>query len=160
MSVPRFWREIPERYTLQATRCGACQDVHFPAREVCPSCRRASIGKMTHVKLSGKGHILEWTRVHRPAPGYQLQVPYALAIVQTLEGPRITGQVVDTEPDRIEVGAPVQAVFRRLGSDGESGVIYYGTKWQVNPWETPPPEAESRKAKKDKKERKSRRRKN
>lgn len=140
MSVPRFWREIPERYALQATRCGACQAVHFPAREVCPTCRRASIGKMTPVKLSGRGHILEWTRVHRPAPGYAMQVPYALAIVQTIEGPRVTGQVVDSDPASIVVGAPVQATFRRLGADGESGVIHYGTKWLVVPGEKPAPD--------------------
>lgn len=131
MSVARFWREIPERYTLQASRCGSCQSVHFPAREVCPTCRRASIGKMTSIKLSGRGHILEWTRVHRAAPGYTFQVPYALALVQTEEGPLVTGQVVDSDPTLVHAGAAVQSVFRRLGADGESGVIHYGTKWTV-----------------------------
>ncbi|MCA1819829.1 MAG: zinc ribbon domain-containing protein, partial [Halobacteriales archaeon] len=83
MSVPRFWREIPERYTLQANRCGNCQSIHFPPREVCPKCRRQSLGKMTGVKLSGRGRILEATRVHKAAPGYEMQVPYHIALVQT-----------------------------------------------------------------------------
>ena len=131
MSVPRFWREIPERYNLQASQCGACKAIHFPPREVCPTCRRASIGKMGSVKLSGRGRILEWTRVHKGAPGYTMQVPYFLALIASEEGPIITGQVVDSEPADIQAGAPVQAVFRRLGQDGEAGVIYYGTKWQV-----------------------------
>ena len=133
MSVPRFWREIPERYNLQASQCGSCKAIHFPPREVCPTCRRASIGKMTPVKLSGRGRILEFTRVHKAAPGYAMQVPYVVALIQSDEGPVITGQVVDSDPDDIKVDAPVRGVFRRLGQDGEDGVIYYGTKWQVVP---------------------------
>ena len=131
MTVPRFWREIPQRYNLQASRCGNCQAIHFPPREVCPTCRRESIGKMTMVNLSGRGTLLEVTRVHKAAPGYEMQVPYHVALVKTAEGPVITGQVVDSQPDTIIPGAEVRSVFRRLGQDGDAGVIYYGTKWQV-----------------------------
>jgi len=131
MSVPRFWREIPERYTLQANRCGNCQSIHFPPREVCPKCRRMSLGRMTVVKLSGRGRILECTRVHKAAPGYEMQVPYHVALVQTAEGPVVTGQIVDSPTPSIQPGAEVHMAFRRLGTDGERGVIYYGTKWQV-----------------------------
>jgi uncharacterized protein len=131
MTVPRFWREIPERYNLRAGRCGVCQAIYYPPREVCPECRRASIGQMTPVNLSGRGEILEWTRVHKPAPGYELQVPYVIALIRTVEGPLVMGQVVDSDPAAIKSGAPVQSVFRKLGQDGEAGVIHYGTKWQV-----------------------------
>lgn len=130
--MPRFWREIPERYTLQASRCGNCQSIHFPPREVCPKCRRLSVGRMAPVKLSGRGRILECTRVHKAAPGYELQVPYHVALVQTEEGPVVTGQVVDAaDPAAVVPGAAVRAAFRRLGADGERGVIYYGTKWTL-----------------------------
>lgn len=131
MTVPRFWREIPQRYNLQASQCGNCQAMHFPPREVCPECRRASIGRMAPVKLSGRGTILEWTRVHKPAPGFELQVPYVVALIRTEEGPVLTGQVVDSAPEAVVAGAPVRAVFRRIGADGDAGVIHYGTKWQV-----------------------------
>ena len=131
MTVPRFWREIPQRYNLQASKCGQCQAIHFPPREVCPTCRRASVGKMAVVNLSGRGTVLESTRVHKPAPGFELQVPYVVALVQTEEGPVVTGQVVDSGEGAVAAGARVKAVFRRLGQDGEAGVIYYGTKWQL-----------------------------
>lgn len=139
MSVPRFWREIPERYTLRASRCGNCQVIHYPPREVCPTCRRLSLGKMAAVRLSGRGRILEWTRVHRPAPGYEMQVPYILALIQTEEGPVVTGQIVDSPEAAVAVGSPVRSVFRRLGADGDRGVIHYGTKWQVEAASAPPP---------------------
>jgi uncharacterized OB-fold protein len=131
MTVPRFWREIPQRYNLQASRCGSCGDMHFPPRDVCPKCRRASIGRMEPRKLSGRGTIVEFTRVHKAAPGYELQVPYILALIRSEEGPVLTGQVVDSDPVAVRVGAAVKGVFRRIGEDGSSGVIYYGTKWQV-----------------------------
>lgn len=139
MTVPRFWREIPQRYNLQASHCGHCEAMHFPPREVCPSCRRQSIGRMTRLNLKGRGRILEWTRVHKAAPGYQGQVPYVIALIQAEEGPVITGQVVDSPPEAIQPGAWVHAVFRRLGQDGDAGVIHYGTKWQVTREAPPPP---------------------
>lgn len=129
MTVPRFWREIPQRYNLRASKCGACGAIHYPPRPVCPECRRASIGNMEDVKLSGRGTILEWTRVHKAAPGYEAQVPYVLALIRTEEGPVITGQVVDHAGREVDAGAPVRAVFRRLGEDGDAGVIHYGMKW-------------------------------
>ncbi len=128
MSVPRFWREIPQRYNLQASRCSVCQDVHFPPRRVCPRCRRKSVGKMEETNLSGQGTVLVATKVHKPAGGYEHLVPYWLAHIQTAEGPIVTGQVVDAE--LVAPGDLVEAVFRRLGEDGEAGVIHYGTKWQ------------------------------
>ncbi|MEA3191533.1 MAG: uncharacterized protein QOD77_2115 [Thermoplasmata archaeon] len=140
MSVPRFWREIPQRYALTATRCTVCAATYYPPREVCPTCRRQSIGKLERVKLAGRGTIVEWTRVHKAAPGYELQVPYVVALVRTEEGPLVTGQIVDSEAAAVREGAHVQAVFRRLGADGDQGVIYYGTKWTVA--QAPPAAAE------------------
>ena len=52
MEVPRFWRETRARYNLEGVRCGACETVYFPPREVCPDCHRESIGKMEKYKLS------------------------------------------------------------------------------------------------------------
>lgn len=130
MTVPRYWREIPQRYTLQASKCGACHAIHYPPRAICPTCRRQSIGRMGTVRLSGRGTILEWTRIHKAAHGYEKQVPYLLALVKTEEGPLLTGQVVDWDGD-LTIGQEVHSTFRRLGEDGPDGVIHYGTKWRV-----------------------------
>ena len=39
MPSPRYWRELPARFRLEASRCGSCDKVAYPAREVCPACR-------------------------------------------------------------------------------------------------------------------------
>ncbi len=131
MSVPRYWREIPQRYNLQSSHCGICDGHHYPPRSICPTCRRESIGHISLRNLSGRGKVLEWTRVHKPAAGYEMQTPYIVALIETDEGPRIVGQVVDNGGADLSDGARVQAAFRRIGSDGDAGVIHYGIKWRL-----------------------------
>lgn len=130
MTVPRFWREQPQRYRLLGSECGVCGSIHFPPRAVCPKCRRESIGRMTQRELSGRGTILAHTIVHQPADGFELQVPYVMAIVELEEGCRLMTQVVDAAPGALKPGLAVEATFRRIREDGRGGVIYYGYKFR------------------------------
>jgi uncharacterized OB-fold protein len=130
---PRFWRSIDQRYNLEGVQCGNCGKALFPARTLCPDCRHLSVGKLKPVKLSGAGQVESFTVVHSPPNGYELQAPYVMAIVKLAEGPKLTAQVVDVEPDQVKVGMPVHSVFRRINQDGESGVIHYGYKFSARP---------------------------
>ena len=38
MISPRYHREIPQRYRLEAGKCKGCGSVSFPPRIVCPEC--------------------------------------------------------------------------------------------------------------------------
>ncbi len=131
MSIARFWRETPQRYNLGGSRCSVCQHVYFPPRTVCPSCtnHRASIGKMVPFQLSGDGEVTSFTVVHDAAEGFEMQVPYVLALVKTVEGPTLTGQVVDVDPSQVTIGLKVRATFRKLREEGKAGVIHYGYKF-------------------------------
>jgi uncharacterized OB-fold protein len=51
-----------------------------------------------------------------------------LAIIQLDEGPRMTSQIV-CSPGEAKIGMRVKSVFRRIATDGESGIIHYGTKF-------------------------------
>ncbi len=131
MSIARFWRETPRRYNLGGSKCSNCGTVYFPPRAVCPECasHRQSIGKMVPFQLSGEGEVLSYTVVHEPAEGFEMQVPYVLALVATREGPVLTGQVVDVSPEEVRIGLPVHATFRKLREEGKAGVIHYGYKF-------------------------------
>jgi uncharacterized protein len=131
MSIARFWRETPRRYNLGGSKCATCGTVYFPPRPVCPACpqHRQSIGKMAPFQLSGRGEVLSYTVVHEAAEGFEMQVPYVLALVKTDEGPVLTGQVVDLEPEAIRIGLRVRATFRKLREEGAAGVIHYGYKF-------------------------------
>jgi uncharacterized OB-fold protein len=131
MTIARFWRETPQRYNLGGARCTVCETVYFPPRSVCPSCaqHRQSIGKLEPFHLSGDGEVVTFTVVHDAAEGFEMQVPYVLAIVRTREGPQLTGQVVDVSPAEMKIGLRVRATFRKLREEGKAGVIHYGYKF-------------------------------
>lgn len=145
MSIARFWRETPRRYNLGGSKCSNCSSVYFPPRAVCPTCakHRQSLGKMVPVQLTGDGEVVTYTVVHEAAEGFDMQVPYVLAIVRTIEGPMLTGQIVDIEPSEIRIGLKVHAMFRKLREEGAAGVIHYGYKFAPTPPEARPlhPEA-------------------
>ena len=127
--VAREWREIPGRYNLKGTKCGNCGRIFFPARSFCPVCRRASAGKMEEYALSRTGKVFSFSIVHEAPESNILQKPYAVAMIETDDGVKITGQLVDVEFDKISIGMPVRVVLRKLDCDGESGVIRYGYKF-------------------------------
>jgi uncharacterized OB-fold protein len=131
MSIARFWRETPRRYNLGGSKCTMCGTAYFPPRTVCPTCahHRESIEKMVPFQLSGDGEVFSYTVVHEAAEGFEMQVPYILALVRTVEGPTLTGQVVDAEPEDVHIGLKVRATFRKLREEGKAGVIHYGYKF-------------------------------
>ncbi|MCK5024851.1 MAG: Zn-ribbon domain-containing OB-fold protein [Thermoplasmata archaeon] len=131
MAIARFWRENESRYNMYGKKCGICQKVYFPARDMCPKCRRESMGKMEKIQLTGKGKVISYSTVHDGLPAFQMQVPYTIAIIELEEGARITGQIVDCKPDSIDLGSKVESVFRKLGEEGKSGVIHYGYKFKL-----------------------------
>ncbi|MBU0497463.1 MAG: Zn-ribbon domain-containing OB-fold protein [Candidatus Thermoplasmatota archaeon] len=130
MSVPRFWREIPQRYNLIGNKCEICSKVYFPPRESCPVCRRKSIGHIKDLKLSGKGEVFTYSIIHVSSGEFEEQVPYPIAIIKLDEGPMITAQIVDCDPDCVKIGMRVESTFRQIQQDGYTGALYYGYKFK------------------------------
>ncbi len=56
--------------------------------------------------------------------------PYIMAIVEMEEGVRVTAQIVDCKPEDVKIGMKVEAIFRRMGAEGKSGLIRYGYKFR------------------------------
>jgi uncharacterized OB-fold protein len=129
-AVPRFWREIPQRYNLIGNQCEVCSRVYFPPREACPYCRRKSIGKMKDMKFSGKGKVVTFTIIHEAPENFEGQAPYPMAIIQLDEGPKLTAQIVDCKTEDVKIGMRVKSTFRKIQEDGYIGAIYYGYKFK------------------------------
>lgn len=128
-SVAREWREIPGRYNLIGSRCECCGKVYFPKRAICPSCRRASIGRMAEHRLKKEGRVFSYSVIYEAPAENNILKPYAVAMVETEDGVRITGQMVDADLGSIEIGMPVRVVFRKISEDGPDGIIHYGFKF-------------------------------
>lgn len=125
MPSPRYWREIPGRYRLEAARCEGCGHVHYPARRLCPECRRSAL---TKVPLSRRGKVITSTVIHVPPADLLMEAPYVMALVETPEGVRFMTQVVDCEPEAIHPGTEVTLEFRRVRKEGHGGILAYGHK--------------------------------
>ena len=135
MSVARFWRKIPQRYNLIGTRCRTCGRHFFPPRSFCPDCRRS--GDIVEHRFRGTGAVVTHTVVRTASEQFEQLTPYVLAIIALDEGPKITAQIICT-PDEVYKGMRVKPTFRRIAADGESGVIYYGTKYVPDVPPSPP----------------------
>ena len=125
MPSPRYWREIPNRYRLEAARCVRCGRVAFPPRRACSACRSQEWEKLS---LSWKGKVVTSTVVQVAPPDFQMEAPYAMAVIETPEGARLMAQVVDCDPSTVQPGMDVSLVFRRVRREGHSGILCYGFK--------------------------------
>ncbi|MEW6749012.1 MAG: Zn-ribbon domain-containing OB-fold protein [Candidatus Micrarchaeota archaeon] len=128
-SIPLNWRRIPERYRLIGTRCENCKKAYFPRRPICSHCRRK--GKVVDLEFSGKGRVHSFTEVSSPPEGFEDQVPYILAVIELEEGAKLTGQIVDAHKEDVEIGTPVERVFRVIQRDDPEGLIHYGFKFRL-----------------------------
>ena len=125
MPSPRYWREIPARYRLEAAKCGKCGKVVYPARQVCPDCRNSD---WTSLTLSRRGKVVTSTVVHVAPEDFVMETPYAMAVVETPEGARLMAQVADCDPAEVQAGMDVSLEFRRIRREGRAGILCYGYK--------------------------------
>lgn len=122
----RYWREIPQRYRLEANKCKDCDIIFFPPRLVCPECKKSDLVK---TKLAEKGKILSYTIIRVPPHQFVDQAPYAVGIVELDDGVKLTGQIVDCDFEDLKIGKRVKIEFRKIFEEGEAGVLCYGYKF-------------------------------
>src|SRR3989338_2537749 len=117
--LPLIWRGNKERYRLIGSACETCGAEYFPQRKICPACRRK--GKLVEKKMPEQGLILSYTLVHSAPAGFELESPYHLALVELSNGVRVLAQLADSPAAKVEIGARVQMVFRKIFEDEAEG---------------------------------------
>jgi uncharacterized protein len=128
MEIPRHWRLRKQRYSLIGEVCPHCDAKLFPPRDVCPECGKDA---KTAFAFSGRGEVYSFTTVYEPPAGYEEYAPYTVALIKLEEGPLVTAQLTDLDNGKVEIGAPVEMVTRKLRQDGdERGLLVYGYKFR------------------------------
>jgi len=122
----RYWREIPQRYRLEAQKCKKCGMVLFPPRLICPECKGR---EFEDTKLAEKGKILTYTIIRVPPHQFVDQAPFAVGIVELDDGVKLTGQIVDCDFEDLKIGQRVKIEFRKIYDEGEAGILCYGYKF-------------------------------
>jgi uncharacterized OB-fold protein len=114
-----WWQALRERRVL-VQHCRACGMNQLYFRVICHGCWSRDIEA---VQASGKGTVYSFTVVHSVGePALQAELPYALAIVELAEGPRVMTRI-EGDPDRVRIGEPVEATFRDIAPD--STLLYF-----------------------------------
>lgn len=104
-----YW-DACKQHKLVLPRCKDCGQFHFYPRALCPNCFS---DKLEWVQVSGKGKLYSFVINHRPAPGFEQEAPYVIAVVQLDEGPKMMTNLIGIEPDpdKIKCDSPVEVAF-------------------------------------------------
>jgi uncharacterized OB-fold protein len=127
METSRHWRLKNQRYSLVGEECDHCGVKLFPPRDVCLECEAPAKELFT---FTGVGEVYSYTTIYDAPAGFEQYAPYTVALVKLDEGPILTAQLTDIDPENVEIGMPVEMVTRKLRTDGEEGMIVYGYKFR------------------------------
>ena len=99
---------------LLLQRCDACARTYFPPRPFCPDCGSRQVRV---VKASGRGRLYSYVIHHRPVPGFT--PPYAIAVVELDEGPRLMTNIVDCPqtPEALLLDMRLEVAFEKLDDE-------------------------------------------
>ena len=108
-----YWQGTSEG-ELRIQRCNACAKFYFYPRPSCPHCSSENV---SWVKSTGRARLHTYLISHRPAPGFEDQVPYVIAVVELEEGPRMMTNIVGiaNTPDALELDMPLVVSFESRG---------------------------------------------
>jgi uncharacterized OB-fold protein len=95
---------------LRIQRCTACGRFYFYPRPFCPRCWSSDV---EWVAVSGRARLHSYVINHRPAPGFDEEAPYAIAVVELEEGPRMMSSIVGVEatPESLVLDMDLEVAF-------------------------------------------------
>lgn len=106
-----YWESV-RRHQMRLQRCRACRRFVFYPRPLCPFCFD---GPLEWAPVSGRGVIYAFTVVYRaPAPEFQPDLPYTVALVDLEEGARMMTTIVSrpaASAAPITIGTAVEVVY-------------------------------------------------
>jgi len=121
------WRTRLQRYRLLGARCRSCGRLHYPPLKSCPYCGSRDLEE---AQLPRQGRLLSYTAVYSVEEGSREESPVYVGLVD-LGVARVVAELTDvSDPSQLRPGAAVEAVFRRIGEEGDEGVVVYGVKFR------------------------------
>lgn len=114
--------------TLIGGRCGECSAVTFPWQDACPRC--GSLEMVEH-RLPRRGTLWTFTtQQFLPKEPYatgetpETFRPYGVGMVQLGDEVRVEGRLTEVDPERLQIGMPMEVTVVPFGVDGSDTVTY------------------------------------
>ena len=102
-----YWQALHDGKLL-VQKCQDCDEYQLYPRDRCLACR----GPVAFVEASGRGTIYSFTVIRQNyARPFRDWIPYVVALVELEEGPRLMTNLVDCDPDAVQMGGAVEARF-------------------------------------------------
>ena len=100
---------------LRIQRCNSCSQHYFYPRPGCAHCGSTDVA---WVKASGCATLHTYLISHRAAGGFEGDLPYAIAVVQLEEGPRMMTNIVGVEntPENLVLDMALEVRFQDRGA--------------------------------------------
>ena len=109
-----YWNGLRD-HRLVMQRCDDCGKFWFPPGVLCPHC---GSDRSDWHEVSGRGRVFTYVVVHRVYhPGFADDVPYAVAVIELDEGPRMVSNVIGIAPDKVACDMRVEVVFEDIPGD-------------------------------------------
>ena len=99
---------------LRLQVCNACRHTYFPPRPFCPKCSSRDVAV---TRASGKAKLHSYVIHHRPAPGFD--PPYAIAVVELAEGPRMMTNIVGCPqtPQALQLDMALEVTYEKQNDE-------------------------------------------
>jgi uncharacterized OB-fold protein len=115
----QFW-DAAARGEFLLQLCGRCGSHIFYPRQNCPTC---GSDQLSWKPSCGRGTVYTFTVARRAThPMLADRVPYVIAMVELIEGPRVTTNIVGCDPDSVKIGMPVEVTFEQV--DGTAVPVF------------------------------------
>ena len=104
-----FW-EGTKLGELRLQRCSDCSKSYFPPRPFCPFCGSQDVSVFA---ASGRAKLYSYVISHQTTPSGPFKEPYAVAVVELEEGPRMMTNIVECEqtPEALALDMPLEVTF-------------------------------------------------
>ncbi|WP_292991363.1 OB-fold domain-containing protein [Mycobacterium sp.] len=110
------WWAAVQDHTLMVNNCRSCTRTSLYVRPFCPHCWSEDVAL---APASGRARLYTWSVIHQNAAPFAERTPYALAMVDLFEGPRIMTVVEDCSFDELRADLELVLAFR----DDDDGFV-------------------------------------
>lgn len=104
----RFFRAIKDEGKIFGARCEACDITYVPARQFCERCMDEL---ETWLDMGTQGEVYTFTLLYENLDGSPREQPEIVAFLSFGDG-GIVHRLGEVEPANIDIGMPVEAVFK------------------------------------------------
>jgi len=111
MCSPYTGKEL-NKMDVSVRICSSCGKFQSPPAYFCVSCKS---DKLESIEIPGRGTLYTYSTVYVPLSSLEDEAPYTVAIVEFHEDFKLTGRLISSITENLEIGARVEVVDVRDG---------------------------------------------